>query len=95
MLLISCVSDIVKVFLCIISPPSTAKCISVAGQDPSLQLDCKGEGTAEVLAKQRPSIFGSGNIKITLLKVYFITDMNENHLLASSNNEILICDPGA
>ncbi len=87
----------VKVFLCIISPPSTAKCISVAGRDPSLQLDCKGEGTAEVLprlAKQRASIFGSGK-KITLLKVYFITDMNENHLLVSSNNEILICDPAA
>lgn len=44
---------------CFKTPPSTAKCISVAGQDPSLQLDCKGEGTAEVLAKQRPSIFGS------------------------------------
>ncbi|XP_003199086.1 early estrogen-induced gene 1 protein [Danio rerio] len=47
---------------CFKTPPSTAKCISVAGQDPSLQLDCKGEGTAEVLprmAKQRPSILGS------------------------------------
>lgn len=52
---------------CIISPPSTAKCISVAGQDPSLQLDCKGEGTAEVLprlTKQRPSILGSGKSHI-------------------------------
>uniref|UniRef100_A0A672LE77 Estrogen-induced osteoclastosis regulator 1 n=1 Tax=Sinocyclocheilus grahami TaxID=75366 RepID=A0A672LE77_SINGR len=47
---------------CFKTPPSTAKCISVAGRDPSLQLDCKGEGTAEVLArltKQRPSILGS------------------------------------
>ncbi|XP_063066453.1 protein FAM102A [Engraulis encrasicolus] len=26
-------------------PPSTAKTIPIAGQDPSLQLDCKGEGT--------------------------------------------------
>lgn len=47
---------------CFKTPPSTAKCISVAGRDPSLQLDCKGEGTAEVLprmAKQRPSILGA------------------------------------
>uniref|UniRef100_A0A671RIM7 Protein FAM102A-like n=1 Tax=Sinocyclocheilus anshuiensis TaxID=1608454 RepID=A0A671RIM7_9TELE len=56
------VTDFMSVVLCIISPPSTAKCISVAGRDPSLQLDCKGEGTAEVLprlTKQRPSILGS------------------------------------
>uniref|UniRef100_A0A8C8GUH0 C2 NT-type domain-containing protein n=1 Tax=Oncorhynchus tshawytscha TaxID=74940 RepID=A0A8C8GUH0_ONCTS len=26
-------------------PPSTAKSVSIPGQDPSLQLDCKGEGT--------------------------------------------------
>uniref|UniRef100_A0A8C1KIG0 Family with sequence similarity 102 member Aa n=1 Tax=Cyprinus carpio TaxID=7962 RepID=A0A8C1KIG0_CYPCA len=47
---------------CFKTPPSTAKCISVAGRDPSLQLDCKGEGTAEVfprLTKQRPSVLGS------------------------------------
>ncbi|XP_043103739.1 protein FAM102A isoform X2 [Puntigrus tetrazona] len=47
---------------CFKTPPSTAKSISVAGRDPSLQLDCKGEGTAEVLprlTKQRPSILGS------------------------------------
>uniref|UniRef100_A0A6Q2Y3G0 Estrogen-induced osteoclastogenesis regulator 1b n=1 Tax=Esox lucius TaxID=8010 RepID=A0A6Q2Y3G0_ESOLU len=29
---------------CFKTPPSTAKSISVPGQDPSLQLDCKGEG---------------------------------------------------
>uniref|UniRef100_A0A9J8BAI7 Estrogen-induced osteoclastosis regulator 1 n=1 Tax=Cyprinus carpio carpio TaxID=630221 RepID=A0A9J8BAI7_CYPCA len=47
---------------CFKTPPSTAKCISVAGRDPSLQLDCKGEGTAEVLprlTKQRPSVLSS------------------------------------
>ncbi|KAF4110363.1 early estrogen-induced gene 1 protein [Onychostoma macrolepis] len=47
---------------CFKTPPSTAKCISVAGRDSSLQLDCKGEGTTEVLprlAKHRPSILGS------------------------------------
>lgn len=44
---------------CFKTPPSTAKCISVAGRDPSLQLDCKGEGTAEVLAKRRPSVLSS------------------------------------
>ncbi|XP_034152833.1 protein FAM102A isoform X1 [Esox lucius] len=32
---------------CFKTPPSTAKSISVPGQDPSLQLDCKGEGTAD------------------------------------------------
>uniref|UniRef100_A0A673WZ72 Estrogen-induced osteoclastogenesis regulator 1b n=1 Tax=Salmo trutta TaxID=8032 RepID=A0A673WZ72_SALTR len=31
---------------CFKTPPSTAKSISIPGQDPSLQLDCKGEGTA-------------------------------------------------
>ncbi|KAG7476770.1 hypothetical protein MATL_G00086460 [Megalops atlanticus] len=30
---------------CFKTPPSTAKSISIPGQDPSLQLDCKGEGT--------------------------------------------------
>ncbi|KAI5089275.1 protein FAM102A [Silurus meridionalis] len=30
---------------CFKTPPSTAKNTSLAGQDPSLQLDCKGEGT--------------------------------------------------
>uniref|UniRef100_A0A8C1SNB0 Family with sequence similarity 102 member Aa n=1 Tax=Cyprinus carpio TaxID=7962 RepID=A0A8C1SNB0_CYPCA len=47
---------------CFKTPPSTAKCISVAGRDPSLQLDCKGEGTAEVLAKRRPSVLSSGKV---------------------------------
>ncbi|TRY60593.1 hypothetical protein DNTS_026997 [Danionella cerebrum] len=47
---------------CFKTPPSTAKSISVAGRDSSLQLDCKGEGTSEVfprLTKHRPSILGS------------------------------------
>uniref|UniRef100_A0A8C7W0P5 Estrogen-induced osteoclastogenesis regulator 1b n=1 Tax=Oncorhynchus mykiss TaxID=8022 RepID=A0A8C7W0P5_ONCMY len=30
---------------CFKTPPSTAKSVSIPGQDPSLQLDCKGEGT--------------------------------------------------
>ncbi|KAK6304982.1 hypothetical protein J4Q44_G00237620 [Coregonus suidteri] len=30
---------------CFKTPPSTAKFISIPGQDPSLQLDCKGEGS--------------------------------------------------
>lgn len=30
---------------CFKTPPCTAKTIGLAGQDPSLQLDCKGEGT--------------------------------------------------
>ncbi|XP_051964174.1 protein FAM102A [Xyrauchen texanus] len=50
--------------LCFKTPPSTAKCTSVAGHDSSLQPDCKGERTAEVvlprLAKPRPSILSSG-----------------------------------
>ncbi|XP_065104370.1 early estrogen-induced gene 1 protein [Paramisgurnus dabryanus] len=33
---------------CFKTPPSTAKCISVAGQDHSLQPGCKGEGTSDV-----------------------------------------------
>ncbi|KAK7136368.1 hypothetical protein R3I94_014879 [Phoxinus phoxinus] len=45
---------------CFKTAPSSAKCISVAGRDSSLQLDCKGEGTAEaLLSKHRPSILGS------------------------------------
>ncbi|XP_051508538.1 protein FAM102A-like [Myxocyprinus asiaticus] len=47
---------------CFKTPPSTAKCIPVAGRDSSLQPDCKGEGTSEVilprLSKPRPSILG-------------------------------------
>uniref|UniRef100_A0A4W4DZM7 C2 NT-type domain-containing protein n=1 Tax=Electrophorus electricus TaxID=8005 RepID=A0A4W4DZM7_ELEEL len=32
---------------CFKTPPSTAKATALAGQDPSLQLDCKGEGTGD------------------------------------------------
>ncbi|XP_076867873.1 early estrogen-induced gene 1 protein [Brachyhypopomus gauderio] len=32
---------------CFKTPPSTAKAPALAGQDPSLQLDCKGEGTGD------------------------------------------------
>ncbi|KAK3527504.1 hypothetical protein QTP86_023724 [Hemibagrus guttatus] len=35
---------------CFKTPPSTAKTTGLAGQDPSLQLDCKGEGTGNNLA---------------------------------------------
>lgn len=53
-------------------PPSTAKSISIPGREHTLQLDCKGEGTAEPgttgggvslgrsSAKHRPSIVSSG-----------------------------------
>uniref|UniRef100_A0A674N311 Estrogen-induced osteoclastosis regulator 1 n=1 Tax=Takifugu rubripes TaxID=31033 RepID=A0A674N311_TAKRU len=51
-------------------PPSTAKSISIPGQEHTLQLDCKGEGTTEPgpaggvslgrSAKPRPSIINSG-----------------------------------
>ncbi|XP_077063005.1 early estrogen-induced gene 1 protein [Siphateles boraxobius] len=45
---------------CFKTAPSSAKCISVSGRDSSLQLDCKGEGTTDVLlSKHRPSILGS------------------------------------
>ncbi|XP_062310829.1 early estrogen-induced gene 1 protein isoform X1 [Osmerus eperlanus] len=55
---------------CFKASPSTAKSISVSGQDHALQLDCKGEGTgASTLTggasvgrtmKPRPSIISSG-----------------------------------
>ncbi|KAL2092017.1 hypothetical protein ACEWY4_011815 [Coilia grayii] len=49
---------------CFKTPPSTAKSIVVAGRDTSLQLDCKGEGTAAGipprLAKPRPSVLSTG-----------------------------------
>ncbi|KAG7233990.1 hypothetical protein INR49_006292 [Caranx melampygus] len=32
---------------CFKTPPSTAKSISIPGREHTLQLDCKGEGTAE------------------------------------------------
>uniref|UniRef100_A0A1A8PB61 Family with sequence similarity 102, member Aa n=3 Tax=Nothobranchius TaxID=28779 RepID=A0A1A8PB61_9TELE len=55
---------------CFKTPPSTAKSISVPGQEHTLQLDCKGEGTAEGpgpaggvslgrAPKSRPSIISS------------------------------------
>lgn len=47
-------------------PPSTAKCIAVAGRDHSLQPGCKGEGTSDVvpprLTKPRASVLSSGKI---------------------------------
>ncbi|XP_028852975.1 protein FAM102A [Denticeps clupeoides] len=49
---------------CFKTPSSTAKSISVPGQDPSLQLDCKGEGMGEGsqphLIKPRPSVLTAG-----------------------------------
>ncbi|KAM8865133.1 early estrogen-induced gene 1 protein isoform 2-T3 [Synchiropus picturatus] len=55
---------------CFKTPPSTAKSISIPGREHALQLDCKGEGTAEPgptggvsvgrSAKPRPSIISSG-----------------------------------
>ncbi|XP_029016069.1 early estrogen-induced gene 1 protein isoform X1 [Betta splendens] len=54
---------------CFKTAPSTAKSISIPGQEHALQLDCKGEGTAEPPAagvsmgralKARPSIVSSG-----------------------------------
>ncbi|XP_051951780.1 protein FAM102A [Xyrauchen texanus] len=56
---------------CFKTPVSTAKTIAIAGQDPSLQLDCKGEGTADHSVpsvgsnsrrslKNRPSVNNSG-----------------------------------
>ncbi|XP_029366255.1 protein FAM102A [Echeneis naucrates] len=55
---------------CFKTAPSTAKSISIPGQEHTLQLDCKGEGTAEPgpaggvslgrSSKPRPSIISSG-----------------------------------
>ncbi|CAG5918668.1 unnamed protein product [Menidia menidia] len=56
---------------CFKTPPSTAKSISIPGREHTLQLDCKGEGTAEGSwpagrvslgrsSKPRPSIVSSG-----------------------------------
>ncbi|XP_037633967.1 protein FAM102A isoform X2 [Sebastes umbrosus] len=55
---------------CFKTPPSTAKSISIPGREHTLQLDCKGEGTAEPgpaggvslgrASKPRPSIISSG-----------------------------------
>ncbi|KAJ8388755.1 hypothetical protein AAFF_G00129880 [Aldrovandia affinis] len=56
---------------CFKTPPSTAKSISIPGQDHSLQLDCKGEGTGAKPAlaggittgrslKSRPPVLSSG-----------------------------------
>lgn len=55
--------------------PSTAKFISIPGQEHTLQLDCKGEGTTEPgpaggvslgrSAKPRPSIINSGTAVCT------------------------------
>ncbi|XP_062409514.1 protein FAM102A [Sardina pilchardus] len=56
---------------CFKTPLSTAKTITIAGQDPSLQLDCKGEGTdaspclppgiaAARALKPRPSAISTG-----------------------------------
>ncbi|KAM6931232.1 early estrogen-induced gene 1 protein [Xenentodon cancila] len=66
---------------CFKTPPSTAKSISISGQEHTLQLDCKGEGTAEPgptggvslgrLPKPRSSIISSGLLEES--------DANQNH----------------
>ncbi|XP_051552674.1 protein FAM102A-like isoform X2 [Myxocyprinus asiaticus] len=59
---------------CFKTPVSTAKTIAIAGQDPSLQLDRKGEGTADHSVptlgsnsrrsvKNRPSVNNSGGLQ--------------------------------
>ena len=58
-----------------VRPPSTAKSVSIGDEDPTLQLDCKGEGTAEPgpaggvslgrAAKPRPSIISSGTAHVS------------------------------
>uniref|UniRef100_A0A671RNL0 Protein FAM102A-like n=1 Tax=Sinocyclocheilus anshuiensis TaxID=1608454 RepID=A0A671RNL0_9TELE len=64
----------VSVSLCKCLPVSTAKTIAMAGQDPSLQLDRKGEGTADHSApphggstrrsiKSRPCVNNSGGLQ--------------------------------
>ncbi|XP_061752216.1 early estrogen-induced gene 1 protein-like [Nerophis ophidion] len=55
---------------CFKTPPSTAKSISIPGREHTLQLDCKGEGTAQPgpaggislgrTPKPRPSVVSSG-----------------------------------
>lgn len=57
--------------------PSTAKSISISGQDHALQLDCKGEGTGALhptggavggrSMKPRPSIISSGMSQHTVV----------------------------
>lgn len=64
-------------------PPSTAKSISIPGQEHALQLDCKGEGTTEPgpaggvslgrSAKPRPSIINSGAAACTEQKQGILT----------------------
>ncbi|XP_075434626.1 early estrogen-induced gene 1 protein isoform X2 [Ascaphus truei] len=55
---------------CFKTPPSTAKSISAPGQDSSLQMTCKGEGTvcpasATVRHKSRQAILSSGVLEET------------------------------
>uniref|UniRef100_A0A8C5N4B5 Estrogen-induced osteoclastosis regulator 1 n=1 Tax=Leptobrachium leishanense TaxID=445787 RepID=A0A8C5N4B5_9ANUR len=51
---------------CFKTPPSTAKTVSAPGQDSSLQMTCKGEGTVRSVSstvrqiRSRQAIFGSG-----------------------------------
>lgn len=66
-------------------PPSTAKSISIPGQEHALQLDCKGEGTTEPgpaggvslgrSAKPRPSIINSGAAACTEQQWGFLTSV--------------------
>ncbi|XP_069025433.1 early estrogen-induced gene 1 protein [Embiotoca jacksoni] len=70
---------------CFKRPPSTAKSISVPGQEHTLQLDCKGEGTAEPgpaggvslgrAPKPRASIVSSGLLEES--------EVNQNQNLSS------------
>ncbi|XP_035246974.1 protein FAM102A-like [Anguilla anguilla] len=53
---------------CFKTPPSTAKSILVPGQDHSLQLDCKGEGTTSTPTVGRPLKMKSPMLSSGLLK---------------------------
>ncbi|XP_068455032.1 early estrogen-induced gene 1 protein isoform X3 [Clinocottus analis] len=88
---------------CFKTPPSTAKSISIPGREPTLQLDCKGEGTAEPgpaggvslgrAAKPRASIASSGLLEAAEASPYgpaevFQSGHSRNSSYASQHSRI-------
>ncbi|KAI1882455.1 hypothetical protein AGOR_G00250930 [Albula goreensis] len=58
---------------CFKTPPSTAKSIRIPGQDPALQLDCKGEGTGSA-----PPMGRSLKTKSSALNSGLLEDPDQN-----------------
>uniref|UniRef100_H9GLU9 C2 NT-type domain-containing protein n=1 Tax=Anolis carolinensis TaxID=28377 RepID=H9GLU9_ANOCA len=89
---------------CFKTPPSTAKSIAVPGQDSTLQLTCKGEGTSAGSApvpagassavgsvRQSKARWAGGGL-MTMAQLLLTSRRQKQHLPASSSKKVVISD---